>query len=65
MIVIDGYTLVYDKGRNKIVIGLPQTEQTATNTITPCKKRRIQISDEEEFAVLTLVKYFFEKEVEE
>lgn len=57
MIISDGYTLEYYKGRNQIVIGLPQTEQTATNTISMVTKRKIDLTDEEQMMILAMVKY--------
>lgn len=57
MIVSDGYSLVYDKSKNKIVIGLPQTEQTATNTISMVTNRKVDITDEEQMLILAVVKY--------
>ncbi len=60
MIVSDGYSLVYDKGRNKIVICLPQTEQTATNTISMVTNRKVDLTDEEQMIILSVVKYVME-----
>lgn len=57
MIVSDGYMLVYDKGRNQIVIGLPQTEETATNTISMVTKRKVDLTFEEQMMILAMVKY--------
>lgn len=60
MIISDGYSLVYDKGRNKIVICLPQTEETATNTISMVTNRKVDITDEEQMTILAVVKYVME-----
>lgn len=57
MIISDGYSLVYDKGRNKIVIGLPQTMQTATNTVSMVTNRKVDLTDEEQMMILGIVKY--------
>ncbi len=57
MIISDGYTLEYYKNRNQIIIGLPQTEQTATNTISMVTKRKIDLTDEEKMIILATVEY--------
>lgn len=60
MIISDGYTIEYYKGRNQIVIGLPQTEETATNTISMVTKRKVDLTDEEQTIILAVVKYVME-----
>ena len=57
MIVSDGYTLEYYKGRNQIVIGLPQTEETATNTVSMVTNRKVDLTDEDQMMILAIVKY--------
>ena len=62
MTVIDGYIIVQYPNENKIVIVLPQTASTITNTITPIVKRRRMITQDEEAALLVAVKGMFEAE---
>lgn len=51
MLTSNGYTLVYYKNRNKIVIELPQTSKTLTNTLEPVVDRRVDV-EEKELAIL-------------
>ena len=57
MIISDGYTLEYYKGRNQIVIGLPQTMQTATNTVSMVTNRKVDLTAEDQMIILAVVKY--------
>lgn len=57
------YSISYNKGRNQIVIGLPQTAQTATNTIEPVTNRRTEMTFEEQALLLSIVRYIFEGDV--
>ena len=45
MIEIGGYSLIYDKNRNKIIITLPQTAETATTTALPIVNRGVDIPE--------------------
>ena len=65
MTVIDGYFIVQYPNENKLVIVLPQTESTISNTISPVVKRRRTISQAEEAALLVAVKGMYECEREE
>lgn len=47
----DGYSLIYYKNRNQIVISLPQTLKTLTNTLEPVVDRRVDV-EEKELAIL-------------
>lgn len=47
MLVVNGYSLVYYKNRNQIVIGLPQTRETLTNTLEPVVDRRVDVEDKD------------------
>lgn len=58
---IDGYLLSYDKYRNKIDIVLPQTAETQTNTFEPVRKRRTDLSEEEQLFLLQMVYFIFER----
>ena len=60
MIVSDGYTIEYYKNRNQIIIGLPQTMQTATNTISMVTNRKVDLTDEDQLIILSMVKYVME-----
>ena len=64
MISIDGYTLVYEPKNNRIVITLPQTMKTFTNTVSAIVNRRIDISSEEEAIILNVVKAIMERKEE-
>lgn len=63
MIMINGYCLIYYREKNEIRITLPQTERTATNTVTPCVNRRLYVSDEELTALLGKVIEIFKREI--
>lgn len=60
MIISDGYTIEYYKNRNQIIIGLPQTMQTATNTISMVTNRKVDLTDEDQVIILAVVKYVTE-----
>lgn len=62
MIIINGYCLIYYRDTNAIHITLPQTARTATNTVTPCVNRRLDVSDEELTAILGTVIEIFKME---
>lgn len=62
MIMINGYCLIYYREKNEIHITLPQTARTATNTITPCVNRRLDVSDEDLTALLCTVIEIFKRE---
>lgn len=54
MLTNNGYSLVYYKNRNQIVIGLPQTWGSLTNTINLVADRKIDV-EEKELAILLAV----------
>lgn len=58
MITNSGYTL-YQTG-NQIIICLPQTWDSLTNTVTPVSGRKKWLTDEEEAALLSIVKRMLE-----
>lgn len=60
MIYSDGYTLVYEKLKNKIVVVLPQTEATITTTAGPITKRKVDVPEWALAIILQTVKYVFE-----
>lgn len=50
----DGYSIIYYKNRNQIVIGLPQTCGSLTNTIDLVADRKTDV-EEKELAILLAV----------
>lgn len=61
MIVSDGYYLIYDKNKNRIVIQLPQTMETATNTLDAVTDRKTDINVFEQSLILNVAKAVFER----
>ena len=59
MLLSDGYGLNYYKSKNQIVICLPQTCATATNTYEQPVDRRVDVEESELWAVLLMVKMIF------
>ncbi len=64
MIIGDGYSLIYDKYRNRIVICLPQTMKTLTNTMDAVTDRKIDINESEQLFILNAVKAVMERRSE-
>jgi len=64
MIVSDGYSLIYDKGKNRIVIRLPQTMETLTNTMDAITDRKTDITADEQSCILNVVKAVMERKSE-
>ena len=65
MIAIGNYSLNYDRGRNKIIIGLPQTVFTSTNTISPVEDRKVDVDEKELIQLLVQTMMIFRKESSE
>ena len=59
MLTSNGYNLVYDKKRNVIVISLPQTWRTLTNTFEPVVDRRIDVEEKDLAILLTATQAIF------
>ena len=59
MLTLNGYSLVYYKNRNQIVIGLPQTWRTMTNTIEPVVDRKVDVEDKDLAILLTAAQAIF------
>lgn len=59
MITDDGYSLVYDVKRNRIVIGLPPTLETATDTATKISNRRTDVKEADLFVLLNITELIF------
>lgn len=64
MIVADGYSLSYEKGKNRVVIHLPQTVFTLTNTIEPVVDRKVDVEEKDLAIILCALMAIFRKESE-
>lgn len=64
MIVIDGYSLLYEKRKNRVLILLPQTVFTPTNTIDPLVDRKVDVEEEDLAIVLGVAMAIFRKDGE-
>lgn len=64
MIVSDGYVLIYERAKNRIVIQLPQTLETLTNTVSMVSNRRTYLTSSEESIILQTVKAIMERKEE-
>lgn len=60
MIISDGYTIEYYKNRNQIIIGMPQTMLTPTDTVSMVINRKVDLTDEDQMIILAVVKYVTE-----
>ena len=60
MIVIDGYAIEQYPKRNEIVISLPQTIKTCTNTVGVIADRKDSLSNVEQTIILTIVKSIYQ-----
>ena len=58
----DGYAIEEYINTNQIIITLPQTQSTLTNTVTPVVARRTRLTHDELVAILVAVKAMFEAE---
>ena len=61
MILIDGYSIYYEKNANRIVIALPQTMETVANTTTEITNRKHEFTDSEMYAILSVIKAIAER----
>lgn len=61
MIVSDGYSLMYDEKHNRIVIRIPPTLETATDTVTPIADRRTDVSETDLIVMLNIAQLIFHK----
>lgn len=61
MIVSEGYVLVYERAKNRIVIILPQTFETPTNTVSMVADRKTHLTSSEESIILQTVKAIMER----
>lgn len=62
MIISDGYALTYEPKSNRIIITMPQTMSTISNTVSMITNRRTNITSEEETMILLFIKAIMEKE---
>lgn len=62
MVTSDGYTL-FQRG-NQIVIDLPQTWVTLTDSVSPIVDRKPYLTTEQEICLLAIVKEFMRGEQE-
>lgn len=60
MVTSDGYTLF--QRENQIIIGLPQTWATLTDSVSPIVDRQPYLSTEQEMCLLAIVKEFMRGE---
>lgn len=61
MLTSEGYGLTYYKNKNQIVICLPQTYETATNTYEQVVDRRTDVEETDLWVLLNIVKLIFHK----
>ena len=62
MIVSDGYSIEYYKNRNQIVIQLPQTMKTISNTVAMVVNRKVDFTAEDLAIILNMVKAICRRE---
>lgn len=56
IVTCNEYSITYEKNRNRIVISLPQTMETATNTVSEVRVRKTDFTKAELAAILLAVK---------
>ena len=56
IVTCNEYSITYEKNRNRIVISLPQTMETATNTVSEVRVRKTDFTEAELAAILLAVK---------
>lgn len=52
----DGYSIWHEKRANRIIISLPQTMETVSNTMTMIVNRKSEFTDSELVAILSVAK---------
>ena len=57
----DGYSIEHYKNSNQIVITMPQTVQTLTNTTSIVRNRKIDFTAEDLMILLELTRYLCER----
>lgn len=53
----DGYTIEHHRQRNQIVITMPQTTETLTNTISIVRNRKVDFTTKDLTILLELTRY--------
>ena len=61
MLTSDGYCLTYYKNKNQIVICLPQTAETVTDTYEQVVDRRTDVVEIDLLVLLNIAKLIFHK----
>lgn len=61
----DGYMIEHYHERNQIIITMPQTIQTLTNTPGIVRNRKVDLSDSDLVVLLGLARYICEKGYED
>ena len=61
MLISNDYALTYDPKRNQIVITLPQTNMTLTNTISPVVDRRTDVKESDLMCLLQMAQVILSK----
>lgn len=56
-----GYSCFQEVNANRIIIGLPQTWTTLSNTLNAITTRKPMLTDEEEAILLAVVRTMFER----
>ena len=62
IITDDGYSLQYERNKNKITIILPQTVYTLTDTVNPVVDRKTDVPEGEFALLLTVTRMLFRKD---
>lgn len=60
IVTTDGYSIVYEKNKNKITIMLPPTMETVTDTCSLPLNRKVVFTDAELTSILYTVKMIVE-----
>ena len=53
----DGYGIMYERNQNRIVIDLPSTAKTATNTVEQIVERKVDLTDDDLILILEMAQY--------
>ena len=60
MIISEGYSIMQEPKKNRIIINLPQTIATMNTTVEPLSQRYLTITAEQEAVILGIVKAMYE-----
>ena len=61
MIICEGYSVKYVPKDNQIIITLPQTFKTITNTVQMVTDRKMDITDDDLCLLVAVTKYICER----